>query len=118
MGDLGNEFIIGIVSAAGGAVVLYGLQKIDTLRRVVTNSVKRIRDLVNHLRKFVLAKKNTRVQTQAHFISRRYNMSLATLELTLFRWFEKRAELLPFIQHVHKNHKHERVRDKAYELPP
>ena len=38
------------------------------------------------------------------------------LELTLFRWYDKRGELWPYVVRVHEAHKLERVRAEAYNL--
>lgn len=116
MSDLWEEIILIVVGAAAGALSLYAIQNIAVARKLVSIGIKRICSLLNYLRRFILAKRKTRMQARAHLISRKLGISLAMLEFTLFRWYDKYSELLPFVQYVHEHHKNERVRSAAYEL--
>ena len=104
------------IAAIVGVLAGYVLQKIPALRARAWSSLKRTIGTLNRVRRFLLARKSTRIDTRAAFMSRRQNASLALLELTLFRWFEKNVDLLPHVLSVYTNHKNELVRTAASDL--
>lgn len=111
-----NDVLIDILGPVVGAVVGYFLGNIPAARKKLRGGLKRMVAAADHVRRFLLARKKTRLHARAAFMSRRRNIALAVLELTLFRWYEKNPDLLPHIQSVHENHSNERVKTAAYKL--
>ena len=114
--DLLKDSLPVLVSAVVGAVALYVLQRIPVVWGALRDGITRVGNAVNHIRKFVLARKATRLEARSAFMSRRNSVSLVLLELTLFRWYDKHGGLLPYVKHVQEKHKNERVRRTAYNL--
>ena len=114
--DLLKDSLPVLVSAVVGAVVLYVLQRIPVVWGALRDGITRVGNAVNHIRRFVLARKATRLEARSAFMSRRNSVSLVLLEFTLFRWYDKHGGLLPYVKHVQEKHKNERVRRAAYSL--
>ena len=114
--DLLKDSLPVVVSAVVGAVAVYVLQRIPLVWGALRDGTTRVGNAVNHIRKFVLARKTTRLVARSAFMSRRNSVSLVLLELTLFRWYDKHGGLLPYVKHVQEKHKNERVRTAAYSL--
>ena len=107
-----NEILLVVV----GAAALFVLQRIPIICKVFGDVFNRVIHTIDTIRKFVFAKKITRIKARAQRISRDDSVSLYRLERTLFDWYAVRQELLPYVMQIHQNHNVERVRSAAYDL--